>query len=240
MSTFRKPPKRRKPPKTDRELFVIGNIHGCARQLGRLLKQAPKTAQIVFIGDLIDYGPQSERVLARVEKECANGAIAIMGNHERMFLDFLEDPKSNAAKWLRAGGDQTLKSFGITGFTPLSSKEEMVFAANALRVHLHRRTLRWLNSLQMQYDSGSVHIVHAAACPKTPILKQSDATRLWGNNKFLTQPRADHEWVVHGDVIVKNPVKKLGRINIDTGAYRTGKLSAVHFHDGGQDFYSES
>ena len=190
MATFRKPPKRRKPPKPDQELFVVGNIHGCARQLGKLLKQAPKSAQIIFIGDFIDHGPQSERVLARVENECAKGAIAIMGNHERMFLDFLEDPKANGAKWLRSGGDKTLKSFGINGITPLSSKEEMSFAANALRSHLHRRTLRWLNNLQLQYDSGSVHIVHAAACPETPILKQSDTTRLWGNDDFLTKPRA--------------------------------------------------
>ena len=81
-----------------------------------------------------------------------------------------------------------------------------------------------------------MHVVHAAACPNTPIDKQTEDVRLWGAKDFLTQPRKDHDWIVHGDVIVKSPIKKLGRINIDTGAYRTGRLSAVHIHKKGQDF----
>ncbi|MEM7242913.1 MAG: metallophosphoesterase [Pseudomonadota bacterium] len=233
---LKSPPKRRKPPRPEEELFVVGNIHGCARQLGKLLKDAPKSAQLIFIGDLIDYGPQSERVLKRVEKECAGGAIALMGNHEKLFLNFMEDPARFGPTWLRSGGAATLKSFGIEGITSLSGKREFDYAADRLRAVIHRRTFRWLNNMALQYDSGTVHVVHAAACPKTPINQQTDDARLWGVDGFLIHPRADHEWVVHGDVIVKNPIKKLGRMNIDTGAYRTGRLSAVHIHKKGQDF----
>ena len=233
---LKRPPKRRRPPCPDAPLFVVGNIHGCAKQLGKLLAEAPGDAQIVFLGDFIDFGPQSERVLARVQKECAKGAIALMGNHERMFLDFLEDPTRNAAIWLRSGGDKTLKSYGINGISSLSSKEEFEYAANQLRVRIPRRVFRWLNQLTMQFDSGSVHVVHAAACPNTPIASQSDQVRLWGAPEFLVDQRSDHEWVVHGDVIVKSPIKKHGRINIDTGVHRTGRLSAVYIGMKGQKF----
>ena len=122
------------------------------------------------------------------------------------------------------------------GVTSLSSKLELEYAANQLRSLIHRRTFRWLNSLAMQYDTGTVHVVHAAACPNKPMHQQCEDVLLWGSKDFLTTQRADHEWIVHGDVIVKSPIKKLGRINIDTGAYRTGKLSAVHIHQAGQDF----
>ena len=107
--------KRRNPPQPLEPLFVIGNLHGCARQLDKMLEQAPSDVQRVFIGDYIDFGPQSERVLAKVEKECARGAIALMGNHERMLLDFLENPMQYGALWLRAGGDKTLSSFAWLG-----------------------------------------------------------------------------------------------------------------------------
>ena len=230
--------KRRNPPQPLEPLFVIGNLHGCARQLDKMLEQAPSDVQRVFIGDYIDFGPQSERVLAKVEKECARGAIALMGNHERMLLDFLENPMQYGALWLRAGGDKTLSSFGITGVSALSSKPEFAFAADKLRRKMSNSSLRWFNKMAMQFDSGNIHIVHAAACPKTPMDAQSDQVRLWGDPEFFKKQRADHEWVVHGDKIEKKPSKRCGRINIDTGVQETGTLSAVLIEMDRQKFFT--
>lgn len=99
-----------------REL-AIGDIHGCVRSfealLGLIKPQASDT--IILLGDYIDRGPESRRVIdliLELQQRCT--VIALTGNHEIMLRKAALDP--NAMKdWLRYGGLETLRSYGRNG-----------------------------------------------------------------------------------------------------------------------------
>lgn len=105
-------------------VFVVGDIHGCIEKLAGLLaridddiaRHADQTARVVFVGDYIDRGENSADVLrfmADVTRRYPERLVALMGNHERMLLDFLADPTGSAKRWIRYGGLETLSSFGV-------------------------------------------------------------------------------------------------------------------------------
>ena len=97
--------------------FVIGDIHGHFDELVELLKSWDEAAeQLVFLGDYIDRGPDSSKVVALVKELVeTKGAIALKGNHEDMLKEFLEDPIFNAEHYLLQGGYQTMLSYGYKG-----------------------------------------------------------------------------------------------------------------------------
>lgn len=209
-------------------ICVIGDIHGSARALERLLAALPrKHGRLVFVGDLIDRGEESAEVLAQVRALCGKGAVCLMGNHERMMLDFLEDPAGKGKRWLKFGGLQTLASFGVGGLTETASGEALERAARDLRAALGPEGVDFVASLPLVWTSGNVAVVHAAAHPGRPIDAQRPAHLLWGHPEFGQAPRQDGLWVVHGHTIVDEAHEGDGVISVDTGAYGTGRLSAA-------------
>ncbi len=98
------------PPVPEGVVSVVGDVHGCARQLRDLLKRLP--GQIVLVGDLVDRGEESKAVLDMVMAR--TDVISLMGNHEEMLLAFLNNPEGAGAAWLRHGGLQTLASYGAS------------------------------------------------------------------------------------------------------------------------------
>lgn len=103
-----------------RDFFAIGDIHGCYSSLASLLTKVESVSTggeaMVFLGDFIDRGPESSRVLRKLYCLCLDAPediVVLMGNHERMMLEFIDDPLGNGGLWLRSGGIQTLESFGI-------------------------------------------------------------------------------------------------------------------------------
>lgn len=110
---FRRKPAAPPPlPQSDPPVCVIGDIHGRLDLLDALLVQIAKQpaydkARLIFVGDLIDRGPDSAGVLARVHAlhtAHPDRVICLMGNHERMALDFLENPARHGRRWIAAGG----------------------------------------------------------------------------------------------------------------------------------------
>ena len=99
--------------------FVIGDVHGCAEELEELLSLLPidPDSTVIFLGDYIDRGPDSRRVIdlvLSVEKRCS--VVALMGNHEEMFAEFLHDPQSaEAARFIYNWGGATLASYALPG-----------------------------------------------------------------------------------------------------------------------------
>ncbi|MFW8594302.1 metallophosphoesterase family protein [Cribrihabitans neustonicus] len=215
-------------------LCVIGDVHGCLPLLERLLAQVPADHRVILAGDYIDRGPYSAGVLrylsARPELTC------LMGNHEDMLLGFLQEPARDGPLWIGNGGLQTLASFGVRGPGPRMSGEDLGLCRDRLREAMGEALIAWLAGLKTSVLSGSVLVAHAGADPRAAPSEQERETLLWGHPDFCRIPRSDGIWVVHGHTIVFRAAAKQGRIALDTGAFATGRLSAVCLDGGAPRF----
>lgn len=235
-------------PQPQTDLYVVGDVHGRSDLVislaERLLVEAQTSGRdwrIIFVGDYIDRGEDSAAVLPFLEAlERANlgQIICLMGNHEQMMLDFLQDPAAHGARWLKYGGLQTLASFGLRGnITPEASGEVLMAVAQDFKRLLPTGLLDWVRSLPLSFASGNVSVVHAGANPALPMGEQTAETLLWGHPNFHKVPRRDGTWIVHGHTIVDAPTVSGGRIALDTGAIFTGRLTAAAIYtDGIIDF----
>ena len=223
---------------------AIGDIHGCYTQLRDVLHQLDSATDPsetrVFLGDYIDRGPQSKQVLAllfQLSQSAPDRVICLKGNHEQMMLDFIDDPAGNGQHWLRHGGVAALTSYGIAVPHKELDSATAVDVANALEAALPAGMLTWLRQLPLHWASGNLHCVHAALSPRRAPEDQRKAVLLWGHPDFLTKPRDDGNFVVHGHTIVKQPGVRASRIALDTGAYRTGRLTAARLSTGNCRFF---
>lgn len=218
------------PIAVDCACFVIGDIHGCADLLELLLDRAPAGAELICLGDYVDRGDDSAGVLrllsARPDITC------LLGNHEAMMLDFLDQPDPRTARWLRYGGLQTLASFGVKGGVETQDQTLLTRLRDDLASAMGDDLIAWVRALPLHLQRGNVAIVHAAADPAVPLEAQDDKTLIWGHPDFGRIARRDGQWVVHGHTIVNVPEQRGGVISIDTGAYATGRLTAAHLSDG--------
>ena len=221
-------------PQPKAPLCLVGDLHGLADLLEALLSRIAAepeaaSARLIFAGDLIDRGPDSAKVLHRVRSltETRPGhVICLMGNHERMLLDFLADPTSPARRWLHAGGAETLHSFGVPWISGAEAASRHTAQAAALRAALPAGLLDWLGSLPLYWQGDGLAVVHADADPGLPMAQQLPATLLWGMGR-AAPARPDGLWLAHGHVITPEVQITRGRISLDTGACRTGRLSAL-------------
>ncbi|NCU21605.1 serine/threonine protein phosphatase, partial [Candidatus Falkowbacteria bacterium] len=137
------------PLRPARPVLVIGDVHGCLPLLERMLARAgaahPK-ADLVLVGDLIDRGEQSAGVL-RLVFERRGDLVVLLGNHEEMLLRFLEAPETEAARWFRNGGLQTMASFGIGPIGAAPDPDLCRNLRDRLRVALGADLEAWLRSL---------------------------------------------------------------------------------------------
>lgn len=221
------------PPQADSPFCVVGDLHGCSALMDRLLPRlpAPNEAHLIFVGDYIDRGDDSAGVLHRlaalIEKH-GDRVTCLMGNHEDMLLKFLDDPTDRGPRFLRYGGLQTLASFGVGGISERSTGTELVTAQNALRSAMGPELETMLRNMPLIWQSGNMAVVHAAADPAVMMDDQDPRTLMWGHPDFGIRPRSDGIWVAHGHTIVDRITVDQGRIALDTGAYATGHLSAIH------------
>ncbi|WP_322867760.1 metallophosphoesterase family protein [Aquicoccus sp. G2-2] len=228
----------------DAPFVVVGDIHGCADLLNRLIERleaedGDKTW--VFLGDFVDRGPATAQVLARLralEAARPGRVICLKGNHERMMQDFIDDPLGRGARWLAFGGLETLKSFGIAtgnGKTHPTGDAALELAEALERV-IPEGLETWVRELPLSWRSGNMACVHAAMDPMVAFEKQREQDLLWGHGAFMREPREDGLWVAHGHTVVKTAEMAGGRIAVDTGAYQTGRLSGARISSGGCEF----
>lgn len=229
------------PVKPDEKLQIIGDIHGSFELLEGIGKYIDPDAKTVFVGDYIDRGLASAdvlRVLHGVQTTHPERVVCLMGNHERMLLDFLRRPEKAGKIWLRNGGMETLASYGINGRFPIGSTQALGVVRDALEKAMGPMLIEWLKNLPLKFVSGNVAVVHAGADPDKPLDQQEDKVLLWGHPKFLSRNRRDGMWVAHGHTIVGEPAAKSGRISVDTGAYATGRLTAALVEDDSIRFFA--
>lgn len=226
------------PIRPARPVYVIGDIHGCAGLAERLLEKIDldiettglNNPHLVFVGDYIDRGEDSVGVLdllMHLSASLPDNVTCLMGNHEKMLLDFLDRPEERGGRWLRNGGLQTLASFRVGGVAESASPERLVEARNDLRRAMPPETEAWLRALPLSWTSGNICVTHAGANPALPIGDQDRNTLLWGHRDFMKIPRPDALWIAHGHIVVDQPSARDGRISVDTGACYTGRLSAA-------------
>ena len=215
------------------DLAIVGDLHGRADLLASMLKllerRAPD-AKKIFVGDYIDRGPHSKETI-EILRGLADAEF-LCGNHEVMLLEFLDDPISFGGRWLRNGGTATLASYGIS-LDMEANAVEIQAARDQLKSHLSDGTEQWLRALPLSYASGNMVVTHAGPDPSQPIQGQQDDVFLWGHQRFLRDARTDGIWVAHGHWIRPKPECANGRIAIDTGAWKSDKLTAALASPGG-------
>ncbi|MEE9427650.1 MAG: metallophosphoesterase family protein [Paracoccaceae bacterium] len=214
-------------PSPTHPVAIVGDIHGRADLLENLLKKVSEKApdaKVVFVGDYVDRGPDSRKVLDRLRG--LDGAVYLRGNHEVMLLEFLDEPIELGGRWLRNGGINTLESFGID-LEENPSHGAAISASQRLKAALAEGGEAWLRGLPLTWQSGNLVVTHAGPNPVVPIEQQKEQDLLWGHHRFLRDSRKDGIWVAHGHWIREKAISKGGRINVDTGAWKTGRLTAA-------------
>ncbi len=213
--------------------IAVGDIHGRADLLKRFLDKE-RTYPVICVGDYVDRGDESSEVLRLLQQR--SDITCLSGNHEEMMLEFLKVPEKAGPRWLRYGGLQTLASFGVAGVSGTSVGTALISARDALGEAMGPELITWLNNLPTRWKSGNMAVVHAGADPALSIADQKISALHWGHPDFTRNQRKDGVWVIHGHTIVDTPIANRGRIAIDTGAYATGRLTAVLVEPGKTTF----
>lgn len=216
-------------------VYAIGDIHGRYDLLLDLMAQieahnrarAPaESLHIVVLGDMIDRGPDSAETLRFLHdiQTRSTRLITLRGNHEDMMLRALSGEPGLMRAWMKTGGRATLRSFGVT---PPSQDDEIAAARDAFASSLPRALYKWVNELPLTAQSGDYLFCHAGIRPGVPLKMQAHKDLLWIREDFLPDER-DHGFVVvHGHSVSAEVEERSNRIGIDTGAYRTGVLTAL-------------
>ncbi len=213
----------------------MGDIHGRLDLLDQILaridddltaRPARKTL-LVFVGDLIDRGPHSAQVVERLRTYRRPGIrpIFLLGNHEEVLLRILAGNQALIASWLRFGGIECLKSYGVDA-TAFAGRDGRAILA-AVRSAIPRSHIEFLESFLDTCRFGDYLFVHAGIRPGVELEQQTQNDLRWIRAPFLFD-ETDHGFtVVHGHTISAAVEERSNRIGIDTGAYRTGVLTAL-------------
>lgn len=217
-----------------KRLYAIGDIHGeltLAQALVEMIAEdnalrRPAETHLIFLGDYIDRGPGSKAVLEWLSTSPPDFATChfIRGNHEDAFLSVLKGDESELAGWRRYGGRETLLSYGISDKAVAMGGPML---RNDLRANVPDHHVQFLEGLIDSVVIGDFIFVHAGIRPGVPLEQQDPRDLTWIRDEFLTS-NADHgKIIVHGHTISSDVEIRHNRIGIDTGAYATGRLTAL-------------
>tara|TARA_R110002096_G_scaffold77896_3_gene183192 strand:- start:20369 stop:21379 length:1011 start_codon:yes stop_codon:yes gene_type:complete len=199
-------------------IFAIGDVHGCAYELRQLLNKLPLTPEstVVFLGDYIDRGGHSKDVIDTIlELQTQCHVVCLLGNHEAMFLNFLDNPGTErAGLFIVNGGSATLASYADDHGNYAFPEEHIKF----------------FRSLKLSYEDEHHFFVHAGV-PEIPLADLDPVVHgkkmIWIRGAFL---KSEYDWgkvIVHGHTPVAEVEIRRNRINVDTGCVFMRSLSAV-------------
>jgi serine/threonine protein phosphatase 1 len=219
-------------------VYAVGDVHGRLDLLEDLLVRiredagqhsADSARSLIFLGDYVDRGPESRGVVEAVMSDLLPGftIVCLLGNHEEAMLSFLEG-ESDGLDWLSFGGLETLLSYGV----PLRSLPDSGEAVKALQAALieavPERHVAFFRNCLLHYSVGDYVFVHAGVRPGITLEKQTQTDLLWIRDDFLrVRAPLPGRVVVHGHTICDLPQNRLQRINIDTGAFVSGRLTCL-------------
>ena len=215
-------------------VYAIGDIHGRLDLLMRLhamieadiAQRRVEMAQLVYLGDYIDRGSQSRQVIELLINPPPSlpRALMLRGNHEQTLLDCIDDP-ARLGDWRDFGGIETMLSYGVESAL-LRSRSD-----NATTMHAFAEAcaphLDFYESLGSSARIGDFFFCHAGIRPGIALDRQIDQDLLWIRQEFLNSTSEFGAMIVHGHTPVEKPDVRRNRVNIDTGAYVTRKLTAA-------------
>lgn len=219
----------------DLRLYAIGDVHGRLDLLDLLLKKivedeknGPSGAKKIFLGDYVDRGLYSRQVLDRLidlKKKEKTPSVFLMGNHEHVMRDILREGREELlCDWLRFGGRETLLSYGVSSAAFTDDSQKLLTAFYEKIPNAHRD---FLESLTLYTEFGDYFFCHAGVRPGIDLYAQNEQDLMWIRRDFLTHEKPFPRIIVHGHTISPEPEFMGNRINIDTGAYATGRLTAL-------------
>lgn len=231
----RDPPAPRRVPDGVR-VYAVGDIHGRLDLFNSIVAhiEADRAGwrgevEVVLLGDYIDRGPDSAALLERLAAPLPDWArwTLLRGNHEQAMLDAIEGTGGDRVLrlWLDNGGREAVRSYGVA--VPVAYGDDPDAIAAELRARVPDHHLALLRRLKFMHRVGDYLFVHAGIRPGVAIEAQDERDLLWIRNEFL-DCRDDHGFVVvHGHSITPDVTERDNRIGIDTGAFATGRLTAV-------------
>lgn len=217
-------------------VYAVGDVHGRLDLLTRLVARIdehdrarpPAATTLIFIGDLVDRGPDSAGVLRLVRALRDAGRFRvrlIKGNHEEILLSAAQGSARATRALVEIGGDATIRSFGITD----EEAESGGFAdlANLLRARIPAEDVALLDQSEDLIEIGDYAFVHAGIRPGVALADQNVKDLRWIRREFLNSTRRHGKIIVHGHTVTPDIEERPNRLGLDTGAFASGRLSAV-------------
>lgn len=220
-------------------IYAIGDVHGRADLLAAIFRRIDhdvaarpigRTTEIL-VGDYVDRGPDSRGVLdLLIDRAGRREIVALAGNHEDLMLGFLRRPET-LSRWLGVGGGATLTSYGVPAPERAARRQAEAVRA-ALLERLPREHLAFLAGLPTSHAVGGCLFVHAGVRPHVPLRDQARSDLLWIRDEFLEAEEDFGALVIHGHTPMTRPDIRPNRINLDSGAYVTGRLTCLALENG--------
>ncbi len=220
-------------------IYAIGDIHGRLDLLRELLARVEQDdasrpaaeTLLIFLGDLIDRGPESAQVVEHLKQYAASrpaGSVRFLaGNHEEVFLSCLDGDEKALRFFTKIGGKETILSYGFSDaeYGALDYSELSTELQN--RVPAAHKT--FLTEFEDMIVAGDYAFVHAGIRPAEPLARQRTKDLRWIRSEFIEHAGPFEKIVVHGHTITETVETTRYRIGLDTGAYASGKLTAMGF-----------
>ncbi len=215
----------------DTLVVAVGDLHGQLELLERLWLRIADVARqsscrhkvLIFVGDYVDRGPHSAELIDRLLEGFAGfESVFLKGNHDETVLQFLSDP-SVGEVWKNFGGLETLRSYGVTH----DRSRGWADTRNALALAMPQAHINFFKNLKLHHQVGDYLFVHAGLRPHVRLEDQTAQDLLWIREEFLDSSANFGRVVVHGHTPAREPEVRHNRIGIDTGAYMSGKLTAL-------------
>lgn len=226
-------------------IYAVGDVHGRLDLLARLYDLIVADAAaagarrnvIVHLGDYVDRGPDSRGVIELLMRPPLPNFehVHLLGNHEDYLLQFL----SNAAlgpHWCSYGGVETMTSYGVPAPSFAARNADFETARLTLAHKIPATHVAFMRKLKLTHAEGDYFFVHAGVKPGVALAAQQAEDLLWIRDEFLDCDDDFGACVVHGHTIVAAPEERHNRIGIDTGAFATGRLTALVLDDTGRKF----
>lgn len=211
--------------------YAIGDVHGRDDLLKALVDACIEDAsriglapRFVFLGDICDKGPRSRQAFEIVLEVLAQftGSIFIKGNHDDLFERSAgRHEEKMVVAWLSRGGVPTLESY---------RRGDLESAIRAVGT-MHSDHVRLVAEAPLCVDAGRFLFAHAGMDPAKPLAEQSERDLMWAREPFMGHVGDIGRIVVHGHTVVGDlPEVTENRISLDTGAYKSGRLTAVRLN----------
>lgn len=217
-------------------LYAVGDVHGRADLLEKLLDAIKQDAEaadaepiIIFLGDIIDRGPDNLQAMDLVQKTISDhsGSALVLGNHDALFRSFINGTYTDdlITHWLtQLGGLATIDSY-------LPDRPRKLDDIQDALVEQFGRHQELLNGAVDKIVTDRFCFVHAGIRPGVPLQKQDPHDLRWIREDFLSYDRPLERFVVHGHTPTESSFPDVfgNRVCLDTGAYYSGRLTAARF-----------